>query len=92
MNHLLAYQALKCHLACCNTVKFVLSGHSKRIPKIDYQDRLSLNAGQKVLQNAPREHSAILSTYIKPPFVFKNFVLSIFGRPFKTDFTVYGGH
>ena len=30
------------------------------------------------MQNAPREHSAILSTFIKLPFVFKTFVLSIF--------------
>ena len=30
------------------------------------------------MQNAPREHSAILSTFIKVPFVFKIFVLSIF--------------
>ena len=28
-----------------STVKAVLSGHSKRRPKIDFQDRLSLNAG-----------------------------------------------
>ena len=29
------------------TVKPVLSGHSKRRPKIGFQDRLALNAGQK---------------------------------------------
>ena len=29
------------------TVKSVLSGRSKRRPKIGFQDRLSLNAGQK---------------------------------------------
>ena len=29
------------------TVKPVLSGHSKRRTKIGFQDRLSLNAGQK---------------------------------------------
>ena len=29
-----------------------------------------------MLQNAPREHSAILLTFIKLPFVFKTFVLS----------------
>ena len=29
------------------TVKSVLNGHSKRRPKIGFQDRLSLNAGQK---------------------------------------------
>ena len=42
-----------------------------------------------MLQNAPIEHSAILSTFIKLPFVFKTFVLSIFEWPLKTGFTVY---
>ena len=36
------------------------------------------------MQNAPREHSAILSTFIRLPFVFKTFVLSIFEWPLKT--------
>ena len=40
----------------------------------------------KVLQNA--EHSAILLTFIKLPFVIKIFVLSIFEWPFYTGFTV----
>ena len=40
------------------------------------------------MQNAPREHSAILSTFIKLPFVFKTFVLSIFEWLLKTGFTV----
>ena len=31
----------------CTTVKPALSGHSKRRPKIGFQDRLSLNEGQK---------------------------------------------
>ena len=35
-----------------------------------------------------REHSAILSTFIKLPFVFKIFVMSIFEWPLKTGFTV----
>ena len=35
------------------------------------------------------EHSAILSTFIKLPFVMKIFVLSIFEWPFYTGFTVY---
>ena len=34
------------------------------------------------------EHSAILSTFIKLPFVIKIFVLSIFGWPFYAGFTV----
>ena len=33
-------------------------------------------------------HSAILSTFIKLPFVIKSFVLSIFEWPFYTGFTV----
>ena len=36
----------------------------------------------------PREHSAILSTFIKLPFSIKTFVLSIFKWPLKTGFTV----
>ena len=40
------------------------------------------------MQNAPREHSAILSTCIKVPSVFKTFVLFIFELPLKTGFTV----
>ena len=34
------------------------------------------------------EHSAILWTFIKQPFVFKIFVLSVFEWPFYTGFTV----
>ena len=34
------------------------------------------------------EHSAILSTFIKLPFVIQIFVLSIFEWPLKTGFTV----
>ena len=35
------------------------------------------------------EHSAILSTFIKLPFVIIIFVLSIFEWPLKTGFTVH---
>ena len=38
-----------------------------------------------------REHSAILLTCIKLPFVIKIFVLSIFEWPFYTGFTVPHG-
>ena len=79
-----------CHLEI-NCVKFtpanlyvysktyVKRPFSKR-PKIGFQDQLSLDAGQ--------EHSAVLATFIKLPFVFKNFVLSIFEWPPKAGFTV----
>ena len=41
------------------------------------------------MQNVQGEHSAILSTFIKLPFVIKIFVLFIFEWPFYTCFTVY---
>ena len=53
-----------------------------------FQDRLSLNAGQKYCRMLQGEHSAILCTFIKLPFVSKVFVLSIFEWPLKTGFTV----
>ena len=54
---------------------------SKR-PKIGFQD------GQKYCRMLPLEHSAILSTFIKLPFVIKIFVLFIFEWLFYTGFTV----
>ena len=60
---------------------------SKR-PQIGFQDQLSLNAGQMYCRMLQREHSAILSTFIKLPFVIKTFVLSIFKWRFYTSFTV----
>ena len=66
---------------------------SKR-PKNGVQDQLSLNAGQKycrMLQGVQGEHSAILSTCIKLPFIIKIFVLSMFEWPFYTGFTVFAG-
>ena len=60
---------------------------SKR-PKIGFQDQLSVNAGQKFCRMPQGEHSAMLSTFIKLPFVIKIFVLSIFEWPFYTGFSV----
>ena len=59
---------------------------SKR-QKIGFQDQLSLNAGHKYCRMLQGEHSAILPTCIKLPFVIKIFVLSIFEWPFYTGFT-----
>ena len=42
----------------------------------------------KNIAEFPGEYSAILSTFIKLPFVFKTFVLSIFEWLLKTGFTV----
>ena len=61
---------------------------SKR-PKIGFQDQLSLNAGQKNCRMLQREHSAILPSSIKHPFVIKTFVLSFFEWPFYTGITVH---
>ena len=61
---------------------------SKR-PEIGLQDQLSLNAGQKYCRMFQREHSAILSTFIKLPFVIKIFILSIFEWQFYTGFSVF---
>ena len=50
----------------------------KKKTKIGFSDRLSLNAGQKYCRMLQLEHSAMLSTFIKLPFVIAIFVLSIF--------------
>ena len=60
---------------------------SKR-PKIVFWDELLFNAGQKYCRMLQGEHSAILSTFIKLPFVIKIIVLSIFEWRFYTGFTV----
>ena len=53
-----------------------------------FHDQLSLNEGQKYCRMLPLEHSAILLTFIKLPFVMKIFVLPICEWPLKTGFTV----
>ena len=58
-------------------------------PKMVFQDQLYLNAGQKYCRMFQGEPSAILSTFIKLPFVIKIFVLSIFEWQFFTGFTVF---
>ena len=54
--------------------KLVLSGHSKRIPKLDVMTDYRL---LQVKSIGEWEHSAILSTFIKLLCVIKIFVLSI---------------
>ena len=49
---------------------------------------LGINAGQKYYRMLQGEHSAILSTFIKLPFVIKIFVLSSFEWPLRTGLTV----
>ena len=54
-----------------------------------FKDQLLLNAGQKYCRRLQGEHSAILSTFIKLPFVIKTFVLSIFEWVFYIGFIVW---
>ena len=61
---------------------------SKR-KQVGFQDQLSLNAVQKYCRMLQGEHSAILLTFIKLPFVIKIFVLTIFEWPFYSGFTVH---
>ena len=80
--------------------KTCLKGPLKKNTKIVFQDRLRHNAGQKYCRMLPfagqkycrmlpLEHSAILLTLIKLPFVINILVLSIFEWLLKTGFTVY---
>ena len=49
---------------------------------------IAFNAGQKNCRMHQGEHSAILSTFIKLPFVIEIFILSIFERSFYVGFIV----
>ena len=78
-------QVIEVSLYSKTCVKWSLS----KGPKIGFQDKLSLNAGKKYCRMLQVEHSAIILTFIKIPFIIKNIVLSIFEWPFYTGFTVY---
>ena len=80
--------ALYDHAHMARTVKTCVKQPLSKRPKIGFQDQLLLNAGQKYCRMLQGEHSAILSTFIKLPFVIETFVLSIFEWPFYTGFTV----
>ena len=56
--------------------------------KNGFQDQLLLYAGEKYCRMLQGEHSAILSTFIKLPFVIQIIVLAIFEWQFYTGFTV----
>ena len=63
----------------------VLGGHSKRTLKFVFNTNYGL---MQVKSIAECSRSAILSTFIKLPFVFKTCVLSILEWLLKTGFTV----
>ena len=80
---------------CSNCTKFAYSKTCLKWPlkkktKIGFQDQLLLNAGKKYCRMLQGEHSAILLTFIKLPFVIKIFIFSIFEWPLKTGLTVLG--
>ena len=77
---------LKCDL---RNSKACLKRPLKRRSNINFQERLSLNAGQKYCRMLQGMHSTMLSTFIKLPFAIKISGLSIFEWPFKTGFTAY---
>ena len=81
-------QSTSIPLALAIHINAVLNGHLKRISNIGFQDRLLPNAGLKYCRMLQGEHSAIRLTFIRLPFVFKTFVLSIFEWPLKTGFTM----
>ena len=91
-NHLSASASISGWLGICIVPvmysKTCLKRPLKKKTKIGFQDRFSLNAGQKYCRTLQVEHSAILSTFINLPFAFKTFVLSIFEWLHKTGFTV----
>ena len=60
----------------------------KKNTKYWFSRPIIAKCSSKVLQNAPKEHSAMLLAF-KLPFVFKTFVLSIFEWPLNAGFTVH---
>ena len=81
-------KVLRTYLEGQSYSKTCLKRPLKKDQKIDFQDRLLLNAGQKYCRMLQREHSAILSTFIKIALIIKILVLSICEWPLKTGFTV----
>ena len=77
-----------CYLFIVKYIKTCVKRPLSKRQKIGFQDQLSLNAGQKYCGTLQREHSAILSTFMKLPVVIKTFIFSIFEWPFYTYFTV----
>ena len=70
-------------------VKSLLSGHSKRIPKLVFKTDYFFYFRSRVLRNAQREHFAIRSTCIKLPSVLKTFTFPIFKWRFKTGLKLH---
>ena len=78
-----------CNTSICSCSKTCVIRPLSKRPTIGFQVKLSLNAGQKYCRMLQEEHSAIISTFIKLPFVIKIFVLFIFEWLFYTGFTAF---
>ena len=70
-----------------NTVKPVFSDQTKE-DQVMFSRPIIAKCRSKVLQNAPVEHSAVLSTCVKIPNGFQTFVLTSLQWPLKTGSTV----
>ena len=70
-----------------NTVKPFKNSHSKKHQKLVFKTNYCLMQVKSIAECS--KDSAILSTFIKLPFVIKIFILSSFEWPLKTGFTVY---
>ena len=68
---------------------FIYCKPVKKNTIIGVKDQLSLNAGHKYCRMLQREHSAILSTFVKLPFVIKIFISSHFEWALNTGITVH---
>ena len=76
-DHVLGYNVYTKELDVAYS-KTCLKQPLKKKTKNGFQGQLSFNAGQKYCRMLQGEHSAILSTFIKLPFVINIFDLSIF--------------
>ena len=74
-------------IVACRYSKTCVKRPLSKTPQIGFQDNLLLNAVQKYCRMLQVEHSAMLSTFIKLPFVIKIFVFVYFEWPLYTGFT-----
>ena len=65
-----------------NTVQPVENCHCQKDQKMVFKTNYSLVNVKIIAEYSKGEHSVILSTFIKLPFVVKIFVLSTFESPF----------
>ena len=72
-----------------NTVKLVTQKEDQKLVFKTHYHLLQVKSIAECSAILQGEHSAILSTFIKLPFVIKIFVLSISEWPLKTGFTVH---